>query len=73
MRCNFCVIIFLLVFLRGYSQDQRIADSLLFIYDKQANGDLNASEYSELVWSIAFNSTNPQEKIRYSNEMIDFS
>ena len=73
MRCNFFVIIFLLVSLRGYSQDQRIADSLLFIYDKQANGDLNASEYSELVWSIAFNSTNPQEKIRYSNEMIDFS
>ena len=53
-----------------FSQNQRIADSLLLLYE---NGQFETVEELEILHDIAFNSTKPKERLNYSNKLIELS
>ena len=64
----FLIGIFLLFSCSGYGQNQKIADSLLKIYQKEVINDLDRME---LLKGMSFNETNDIDAaLKYSNELI---
>jgi two-component system, NtrC family, sensor kinase len=61
---------FVLVFFSTFAQNQKIADSLILVY-KYAS--LNDSAKLEVLSNIAFNASNPDIKLNYSELLIDLA
>ncbi|MEQ8471587.1 MAG: tetratricopeptide repeat-containing sensor histidine kinase [Marinoscillum sp.] len=52
-----------------YSQDQRIADSLII---KLETNEYAKDEYPDLLWELSFNSSNPEDKIVYAKALMNY-
>lgn len=58
------------VFFNLFSQDQKLADSLILIYNSSG---IDVTNRYELIHDIAFNCTNPNIKLGYANRLIDLT
>ena len=62
--------LFFLLYSSTYSQNQRIADSLEIIYLK---GNLEDQERLKILEDLAISSSNPENKLKYSEEIIQIA
>ena len=66
----FMCLFFLLFFRNTYGQDQKIADSLILIFE---SGDYNPEDRMEILGNISENHPDPEKKMHYSQEFLELA
>lgn len=70
MRVLFFLILFFFLITASYSQDQKVADSLIVLFKQKK---INDSTKTKLLYSIAIKSSVPEEKLIYANLLLENS